>query len=92
MFLNGHEDLLAEGGCATIPEEAFFPGKVEERHGVSRARVSVDSDAETAGVRKSFFGIVTGEAGDGVILGKRRVLEEFLAKGNPLLDQGVVHG
>ena len=34
---------------------------------------------------------MTGEAGDGVVLGKRGILEEFLAEGNPLLDQGVVH-
>jgi hypothetical protein len=40
----------------------------------------VNSDAETAGIRKAFFGIVAGKAGDGVILRKGGLLKKLLAK------------
>ena len=88
--LNRHEDLIAKRGSAAIPEEGVFPREVHQRHGMAGADLTVDADAEGAGIGEGMGRVMTRRATDAAIAGKGGVIEEAAAQLDALLRQRVI--
>lgn len=90
---DGFEDLFAEGGFATVPEErGGLPGEVEQGHGVAFRFFAREAKGFGGVVGEGFLRGMAGGAGSGGVFREGGFEEEFAAEADALVGEGVVGG
>ena len=90
VILNRKENLFPEAGSAAVPEEARFPGHVENGHGISGAFPSLKAWRDSFVIAEGNKGIMAGGTRHGAVDGENGVEEESLTQVDSFRNERVV--